>query len=250
LLKTGPVARPNGAWQQVERVAAEAVGAAAAGWPSITAQGGYFTVFRFSVFFCRAAALWAHAISGSAEIVEYLLGSFLQEGVPSVGGDLGEGYHDEGSFVHKWVWQLELRFVKDGVVVEEQVEVDGAGAPVLVASASELVFDVDHDSKQVGGGQVGGEFGSGVEEGRLAGRAANGCGLDGGRDLAKVNVLVFVEECQGLGQEGRSVADVAAEGDIGGVCGRWDHVQSRLSRAWWSWSRVMFLTRTCLCGLV
>ena len=63
----------------------------------------------------------------------------------AVGCDFGEWFEDELAFSESWVWDVEVRLVDDEVVIEEDVEVDGAWCPALAFAAfsAHASFDVE-----------------------------------------------------------------------------------------------------------
>ena len=85
--------------------------------------------------------------------------------------DVAQGAEDEVALVHAGMGDGEVGFIDDEVVVEEDVEVEGARAPALAADSAGGLFDVAEVGEQVAGGEGGVERDGGVEVGVLAGRA-------------------------------------------------------------------------------
>ena len=85
--------------------------------------------------------------------------------------DVAQGTEDEVALVHVGMGDGELGSIYDEVVVEEDVEVEGAGSPALAADPAGGLFDVAEVGEQVAGGEGGEERDGGVEVGVLAGRA-------------------------------------------------------------------------------
>ncbi len=145
---------------------------------------------------------------------EFRRGCF-EEGVAGVGGDLDEGFEDEGAFVHPGMGDDKVGLVDNAVAVQKEVEVERPGAPVFVSAAAETVLDDLEGAEESAGGEAGFDPGDGVEEAGLVG-LADGGGIEEGADAEKAQARKFGEETEGGFEVGAAVAEVGAEGDVGG----------------------------------
>jgi hypothetical protein len=111
------------------------------------------------------------------EIAEQVEHRAPEAGMDEVRREVAHGHHHESALVHARVGDLQRVGVGDEVAVYEQVEVEGAWAPVHDALAFAVGFDSMEQVENVGGLErgVGGE--RGVEIGALVLRAADRCGL-------------------------------------------------------------------------
>jgi hypothetical protein len=112
----------------------------------------------------------------------------MQQGVDGGGGDLGEGQKDEGALVEARVRDEEARRGDDAVLVEQEVEVEGAGGGVLAGGAHAAMggFDGKQGLEQGLVGERGLEGDGGVQ---VVGRGSDGGGLPhrrAGDDAAEV----------------------------------------------------------------
>jgi len=98
------------------------------------------------------------------------------------GGDFGEGGEDEAAFVQGGVGEGEFGGLQDLVGVEEEIEVDDAGAFGWGggAVAAHGVLDGEEAAEEVEWGKGGFEEGGGVEEARLVEVTDGVGGVEGG----------------------------------------------------------------------
>src|SRR6516225_3192692 len=146
-----------------------------------------------------------------------------------VGGQVGQGRQDEPALPHAGMGDGEVGVVYDLALDEEDVGVEGAGAPplgcfgpVAVGGGLEGPAALEQQAGRVGRAQLHDE----VEVILLARRAADGLGLVEGRDGD--DVAGRPELVDGGLEEGAAVAEVGAESDEGTPCG-WRRTQ-RLRR--------------------
>ena len=153
------------------------------------------------------------------QIFQNLQISFFEDGVDDVGGDFGEGLHDENSLVHEGVGDLEVRLIDDLLVEKQQIEIDGSGCPFLSAGASELFFDFEEEAEQFFGAVAAAELGGGVEVIILLGGASDGRGFDKAGMADDGDEGAVFEQGQGTADVASAGAEVAAQGDICGFFG-------------------------------
>ena len=151
----------------------------------------------------------------------------MQERVLQGGSDLGEGFEDEAAPVQGWVGEGEVRVGEHQAAarfgggpisgVEEQVEIDGAGALGGViggADAAHGGFDGEKGAQEFERAEGGFEQRGGVGEARLV-TEAYGVGFveAGGRDdgAETGEAVKSLAEVFGGGAEGRR--EIGAEGD-------------------------------------
>lgn len=96
-----------------------------------------------------------------------------------VGRDVVQGFEDEPSLGHSRVRHGEAGLVDDLIVVEQQIEVEGARAPPFSPFAPRGSFDAAQVFEQVEGSKGCVECGGGVEERPLPRRPDRGGFVDG-----------------------------------------------------------------------
>jgi len=107
----------------------------------------------------------------------------------------------------------EIRLVDDAVSVKQQIEIERAWSVGDAANPPMATLDVKQPLEQLPGGKVGGEFGDGVEERGLSGRAADRVGFVEGRAGDDLNVAGFGEVGEGLADVLGAIPEVGAEPD-------------------------------------
>ena len=84
----------------------------------------------------------------------------------TVGHDLRERHQHEGAFEQPGMRQRQFRLVDLDVVIGDQIEVEGARTPALLAGAvaAELLFDLVQREQQRMGIEAGFDFDAGIDE--------------------------------------------------------------------------------------
>lgn len=136
-------------------------------------------------------------------------------GDDEVGREVGERGEDEGAFVQARVRQGESRMVEGGVAVEQQIEVEGAGAPAFGSDATARFLNGEKGVEQIERRKGGEEAGDGVEIVLLAGRADGGGFVEGG-DGVEAGAGQRGEGGEGGFEVRVTVAEIGAQGDVGG----------------------------------
>jgi hypothetical protein len=92
-------------------------------------------------------------------------------GNAEMGSDFGEGDEDEGALSESGMRDFETGFAEDEIAIEEDVEVEGAGAVAKAgcAVAAEFALDGEEIFEEGARGEVGFEGDDGVEEAGLVG---------------------------------------------------------------------------------
>jgi hypothetical protein len=129
-----------------------------------------------------------------------------------VRSDFSERDENEGAFGETWMREFEAGFTEDQVVVEEKIEVEGAGTVGNGgnAVAAKVALDVEESSEEFAGGKRGIEEDDGVEETGLVGEANGRSGVERG---AGRNATAGSEAGHGCGK-GR-VGRAGGAGDVG-----------------------------------
>lgn len=78
--------------------------------------------------------------------------------------DFREGLEDEGAFAHARMGEREAGFVHGQVVVEEEVEVEGAGGVFEFAMAAVARFDVEQGMHELAWGKLSDDGSDSVDE--------------------------------------------------------------------------------------
>ena len=136
--------------------------------------------------------------------------------------DFGHGQQYERSLGHSGVGQLEILSTEDVIAVEENVEVEGAGAvgDAVQAVAAKSALDFEEVFEEGQGIEGCFESGCAVEEGGLVGVSDGFRGVPGGfgdesskfGEAKNGSVKGFARRAGGAGK-------VGAEGDVGGLHG-------------------------------
>ncbi len=92
-----------------------------------------------------------------------------------VGGDLVGGFEHEAADRHAWMRQHQRVSLHHQRVVEQQIDVDGAGTPALAALSPQLLLDIPRGRQQCLGGHVRVDPQHGIEKRGLAGGPAYRC---------------------------------------------------------------------------
>lgn len=138
--------------------------------------------------------------------------------IDGVGSDFGEGDEDKGALGEAMMRDFEVELREDEVVVEEEIEVEGAGAvgDGAGAIAAEVALDGKERVEKDARGESGGESDDGVEEAWLIGKADRRSGVKRG---AGGDAAVRSEEREGGGERcvgwAGGAGEVGAEGDVG-----------------------------------
>jgi hypothetical protein len=138
--------------------------------------------------------------------------------IAEAGSDLGERDEDEGALAETGVRDFEIRLAEDKVAVEEDVEVEGAGAVGGAGHSVTAEFELDGKkfAEQPAGSEIGFKGDDGVEETGLIGESHWHGGVERrtGGDAAKVGEAChYTGEC-GIGRAG-GAGQIGTEGDVG-----------------------------------
>ena len=139
-----------------------------------------------------------------------------------VGGDFGQRGENEVPLEHARVRNLQLGLVDGDVVVEENVEIDEAGAFRKRLAAAHVGFDLAEGGKEFAGGEKGFGKHGGVEEPGLV-KVVDRFGLIEGGDSLDANG-VAVEKMHRFAEVLCAIADIGAERDVGG--GHWGYFRA------------------------
>jgi hypothetical protein len=139
-------------------------------------------------------------------------------GIAESGSDFGEGYEDEGALGEAGMRNFEAWLGENEIAVEENVEVEGAGAVGDSGGAvtTEEALDEEKGSQEGARGERGVKGDNGIEEAGLIGEADGGSGIQRGvrGDASDGRKLREGRGEGGVGMTSRA-GKVGAEGDVG-----------------------------------
>ena len=132
--------------------------------------------------------------------------------IEDTGGDLVERNKDKGALGEARMRDDETGSADDEIAIEENVEVEGAGAvgDAGDADAAEFLFDEEHGAEQLEWGQLGFKSDCGVEEAGLIGESNGRGGVERG---ARRHTAQGLKARGGGGQ--RSLGRAGVTGEVG-----------------------------------
>ena len=160
------------------------------------------------------------------EVGQELVDAFAQHGVDGLRGDLGEGFQDEPALVQGGVRHVEggaaradvpRVLIEHRLIVEQQVEVEGACAPVLplrFGRPTGVTLDGLKPLEQRGGRQSGGHDRGGVQVRPLPGRPDRR-GLVGVAHRQQARLGHVTQRPGGLPQRGEPIPEIGPQRDAG-----------------------------------
>ncbi len=130
-----------------------------------------------------------------------------------VGSQIAEGNQHEGPVPHPRMGNDQIVLLDDAVADQQDIDVEGSGSPALEPDPVGLCLCSLGGHQKLAGRPVRGQLDHQIEEGQLAGRAADRVGLVDGRDPDDVGepgdpvaeVLPAVTEVRAEAEEGPSV---------------------------------------------
>jgi hypothetical protein len=134
--------------------------------------------------------------------------------VAKIGSDFGQRDEDEVALKHAQMRDVEARCIDDGVIVEQDVEVDEAGAVGEWFAAAHVGFNAAESRKKLVGGEAGGGLEDSVEEPGLV-EVVDGFRLVEAGEFDDSNGGVF-EELNSAAKVGFTIANVGAEREVDG----------------------------------
>jgi hypothetical protein len=138
--------------------------------------------------------------------------------VAEIWSDFGEGYEDEGALREAGMRNFKAGLRKDEIAVEENVEVEGAGAvgDGCVAITAEEALDEKEGGEEGSRSQRGIKDDDGIQEAGLMGKADRGSGIERRTrgDTSDGGELREGGDERGIGMACEA-GKVGAEGDVG-----------------------------------
>jgi hypothetical protein len=157
-------------------------------------------------------------IGGGREIREELCSSEAGTRIAEIGSDFGEGYENKGALREAGMRNLEARLREDEIAVEENVEVEGAGAVGDSGGAitTEETFNKKEGGEEGARSERGFKSDDGIEEAGLISESDGGSGIQRRThdDVSDGREVREGRGERGVGMAGRA-GKVGAEGDVG-----------------------------------
>src|SRR5260370_35167856 len=134
--------------------------------------------------------------------------------MPKVRGNLGQRLQDEEAFVQTRMRHSQLRPATDKIIVEQQVEVDGARPVVSIADAARLLLDFQERSQKLLRLELRLQLGGRVEKIALPRRPTDRLGFVIGRNLVNHDSGFLTERLESAVKVFAPVSEIAAQGDV------------------------------------
>jgi hypothetical protein len=155
---------------------------------------------------------------GGSEIGEELSGGEAGTGIAQIGSNFGEGHEDESTLRETWMRNFKAGLREDETCVEENVEIEGAGAVGGrgVTITTKETLDEEESGEEGSRSECGFNGDDGVDEAGLICEADWGSGIErrSGGDASDGRELQEGSCERGIGMAGET-RKVGAESDVG-----------------------------------